>query len=124
MPKIRTCKLCSRPRTANGYCALHQACAPTEPRQDNKAWRSRRGRKLRDAYLAEHPYCADHLRIYGQPVPAMEVHHVQPMLDRPDLALDDTNLIALCHDCHNARHGKGIGGAKSYSPQPETFATP
>ncbi|NLX57292.1 MAG: hypothetical protein GXY58_19455 [Planctomycetaceae bacterium] len=68
---------------------------------------------MRDAYLAEHPYCEDHLRIYGQPVPAAEVHHLAPMLDRPDLALNETNLIALCHDCHNARHGKGIGGQKA-----------
>jgi len=36
----------------------------------------------------------------------IEVHHIQPRHIRPDLAVDQTNLIALCHDCHfHLAHG-------------------
>ena len=30
----------------------------------------------------------------------IEVHHILPRHIRPDLAVDQTNLIALCKDCH------------------------
>lgn len=113
MPRVKTCKLCQRPVLKNGYCALHQACARGEGRTDNLAWRSRKGQAMRAAYLADHPYCFDHMTIYGQPVPATEIHHIVPQIDRPDLVMDADNLMALCHDCHNARHGRGVRGAKS-----------
>jgi 5-methylcytosine-specific restriction endonuclease McrA len=32
------------------------------------------------------------------------VHHIQHLRDRPDLALIDNNLIALCDSCHNKMH--------------------
>ncbi len=31
---------------------------------------------------------------------SVQVHHVLPRHIRPDLAVDMTNLIALCKDCH------------------------
>ena len=30
----------------------------------------------------------------------LETHHIEKLLDRPDLALDDNNLICLCRKCH------------------------
>ena len=30
----------------------------------------------------------------------IQVHHKKPRHIRPDLAVDQTNLIALCRDCH------------------------
>jgi len=113
MPKIRTCKLCQRPRARNGYCTMHQELAEGQQRTDNLLWRSTKGQKVRAAYLAAHPYCHDCLTQYSRPVPAVEVHHIHEQTDRPDLVLDWTNMLALCHDCHGARHGKGIGGGKS-----------
>lgn len=37
---------------------------------------------------------------------ARQVHHIQELKDRPDLALDDDNLVSLCVMCHNIRHGR------------------
>ena len=34
----------------------------------------------------------------------LEIDHIKPLDSRPDLALDMTNLRALCHECHNERH--------------------
>lgn len=39
---------------------------------------------------------------------ASEVHHIKELADRPDLALDDDNLISLCTQCHNIRHGRTV----------------
>ena len=92
---------------------MHQVCDETKPRTDNLQWRSTKGQRVRAQYLADHPYCFDCMTVYARPVPATEVHHVVAQLDRPDLVFDSDNLIALCHDCHNTRHGKGIAGLKS-----------
>ena len=32
----------------------------------------------------------------------IEVHHIEKLAERPDLLLDDGNLVALCQSCHKA----------------------
>ncbi len=32
------------------------------------------------------------------------VHHIKHLEDRPDLALDDDNLMTVCERCHNILH--------------------
>lgn len=34
------------------------------------------------------------------------VHHIHELEDRPELRLDENNLISLCDRCHNERHGR------------------
>lgn len=60
-------------------------------------------KNLRKLYLAEHPLCADPLRVHGKrPVAAQHVHH------RVARAIDSAkrcewgNLQALCARCHSA----------------------
>ena len=36
------------------------------------------------------------------------VHHIQHLEDRPDLALEDSNLEAVCMECHNRLHGRTV----------------
>lgn len=40
--------------------------------------------------------------------PACEVHHIKELSERPDLELDNDNLISLCVQCHNIRHGRTV----------------
>lgn len=49
------------------------------------------------AYLARHPVCEQCRRR-----PAREVHHVKSLAAAPRRRLDQTNVRALCHDCHRA----------------------
>lgn len=35
-----------------------------------------------------------------------EVHHIQELKEHPELGLDDDNLVSLCTQCHNLRHGR------------------
>ena len=38
------------------------------------------------------------------------VHHIIPLEERPDLALNLDNLVSLCNACHAARHPEKGGG--------------
>lgn len=39
---------------------------------------------------------------------ANTVHHIQEVRDRPDLMMEESNLISLCHECHDIVHGREL----------------
>ena len=62
---------------------------------------TRRWQTVRDMALAQHPHCQDPQgRHPGQVRPATQVHHKQPLNERPDLAYALENLCCLCASCH------------------------
>ena len=63
-------------------------------------------RKFRLAVLARTPLCQD-CSAAGRVTAAVDVHHVELLRMRPDLRLDFSNVLALCHECHSARTGRG-----------------
>lgn len=74
------------------------------------AWQSCRNEYMKCA----HYLCEDCLA-RGIYKPAKEVHHIEeltPMnIHRPEIALNFDNLVALCKECHKARHsarGRGV----------------
>ena len=73
-----------------------------ERREDNAFYCSAEWRKLRSAYLAEHPLCEECQRRQRVEA-ATDVHHKAPRKANPDLALAWDNLEALCRRCHNAK---------------------
>jgi len=78
-----------------------------------KLLNSSRWRRTRAAVMESQPLCADCAR-EGVMTPAEEVHHIRPVdsIKDPDMqfrmTFDRSNLVALCRDCHLARH-KGLG---------------
>ena len=54
------------------------------------------------------------------PKRAVMVHHVQPITERPDLALDLDNMRSLCDMHHNRKHpekgGQGKAAHKKTAP--------
>lgn len=58
-------------------------------------------RKTRAAYLRSHSLC-EACKAAGRSVGATVVHHKVDRRERPDLALEPSNLEALCASCHNA----------------------
>lgn len=76
-----------------------------------KIYNSQNWKKLRNAYLMEHPLCEKCLED-GIIKPTKEIHHIQPIssgeneLRMKELALDPTNLMALCEECHHEIHNK------------------
>jgi 5-methylcytosine-specific restriction endonuclease McrA len=82
----------------------------TNPFYVSKEWR----RLRREVLIGDRGECQD-CKARGKYARANTVHHVLHLEDRPDLALtkayvdgrgaERRNLVSLCHDCHERRHG-------------------
>lgn len=116
-PIRRPCRApgCREYATDGGYCAAHQSRRTTSARtydattrtgnpalamakaiRDGAAWK-----RFRAWFRAQHPLCCDPLGLHpDRPEPMEHVHHVQPLAERPDLALDPGNCQAVCVRCH------------------------
>ena len=73
--------------------------------EDKNFYSSRPWVKLRLAFLAENPLCHD-CRCNGRIEPAVDVHHVRERKEFPELALEWSNLQALCKRCHLGKRRK------------------
>ena len=76
-----------------------KAFGPSDKLRASVRWRSVRLAILRKAPLCQSIWCRD------QVTPAMEVHHIEPLSHRPDLAYVAANLAALCVACHGKISG-------------------
>jgi 5-methylcytosine-specific restriction endonuclease McrA len=61
---------------------------------------SSRWRKVRELFRAHNPWCVNPLGLHGDAVVMQQVHHIQGLIHRPDLAFDLSNLAPLCTRCH------------------------
>ena len=77
-----------------------------------KAYGNPQWRKLRDAYVHEHPLCEECLS-KGKVTPAEDVHHMKSPFKNGEinwnLLMDAKNLKALCKECHGHIHSKQQG---------------
>lgn len=70
----------------------------------SKAWQKKRAKILR----RDKDLCRESLR-YGKRVDATTVHHIYPLEQYPEWALEDWNLISLSGDRHEAMHDRKSG---------------
>jgi 5-methylcytosine-specific restriction endonuclease McrA len=66
---------------------------------------SPRWRWLRKVKLAQSPLCED-CAAHGCVEAATQVHHLEPIVRRPDLAFEMENLRSLCTTCHARREAE------------------
>ena len=114
MPKkpLKPCRYPGCPNlTDELYCEEHRKEARRkydkyERRPDINKLYGRRWKRIRDAYVREHPFCE---KCYeeGRLVPVTEVHHIIPINDGGTSDFD--NLMSLCHSCHEKIHQKMAG---------------
>ena len=74
-----------------------------------------RWQKLRNRYIAQHPYCVECLK-HGKITLATDVDHIRPHRGDPRLLYDEKNLQSLCHSCHarkTASEDGGLGNRKT-----------
>ena len=68
-------------------------------------------RKIRSAYLQEHPLCEMCLK-EGKTTVATEVHHITEISNgdtieqMQSIGFDYNNLMAICEDCHTQLHAE------------------
>ena len=75
------------------------------------AWQSCRNEYIKRA----HYLCEDCMK-RGIYKPAKEVHHIEELtpenIHKPEVALSFDNLVALCKECHKARHNEREKGRR------------
>ena len=84
------------------------------PFYHTKAWKRVRALAMqRDCGMCQD--CMERFRAgYGfKPRRAQMVHHLVPLKERPDLALELSNLRSLCYACHEKRHPDRGGGRRA-----------
>lgn len=59
--------------------------------------------KRKDILKRDHFEC-QRCKAKGRFSKAECVHHIKHLKNRPDLALEDKNLLSLCNVCHNEVH--------------------
>ena len=74
-------------------------------------------KKLRLRILRRDKYQCRICRRYGRLTPATEVHHILHTDERPDLAYDPSNLLSLCHSCHEKQHPEKVQKAYKNLPR-------
>ena len=98
------------------YCDKHRALHDSDAAYDQTTRRNdpalaiaarirntTQWRVLSRLHKAINPLCCDPLRQHGDwPPAAQHTHHIVPLVTRPDLAYDTSNLASLCIACHNA----------------------
>ncbi len=111
MPRkpLSPCRYPGCPNLCEGsYCDEHKTLGNREYnryRRDpetNKRYGAE-WRTIRSIYVKSHPLCEQCLK-NGRIVPTAEVHHIVPLADGGNN--DDSNLMSLCHACHNAIHNE------------------
>lgn len=76
---------------------------------NSKVWKRKRLYILkRDGYLCQR------CKGYGKNKEANVVHHLHEVEDRPELKLNNSNLISVCASCHNKLHPEKGGHYKKY----------
>lgn len=66
-------------------------------------------KKLRREVLKEQKHECQVCKAKGLYTEAVTVHHIEPILKRPDLALTKSNCMAICGGCHyEEHHGKKV----------------
>lgn len=62
--------------------------------------------RKRQVILKRDNYLCRECSRYGKSTLANIVHHIIPLEEREDLALDNRNLVSLCERCHERMHNK------------------
>jgi len=59
--------------------------------------------QARRVFIAQHPLCCDPFTVHQITGPRLSqhVHHIAPLIERPELACVESNLAALCTACHS-----------------------
>jgi 5-methylcytosine-specific restriction protein A len=72
--------------------------------KEGKFYKSSAWEKKRLEILERDNYECQVCKEGGGFAPATTVHHLKHLEDRPDLALDNDNLVSVCAACHNREH--------------------
>lgn len=86
----------------------HYAARP-DRKEAKRFYASARWQRVRRIKLSEEPFCQEE----GCDELAVDVHHIKPWQEFPDMTFTMENLESLCKSCHNGKRPKrGEGQAR------------
>lgn len=106
----KSCQYCGRIHPVGYECPLKpkrrkQGKREAEQFRNRYAWRKKRQEiRARDYHLCR--YCLERGVFTCE---GLAVHHIVPLEERPELGLEDGNLITLCESCHEAAERGTLG---------------
>ena len=77
-------------------------------------YKSKKWMKFRESVLRRDGYQCRECRRYGRMRQAQEVHHIKHVDEYPELAYEPTNVVSLCHACHNKAHPEKAEAMNKY----------
>lgn len=98
---LKTCRHCGRVVDRRHDCSRRPRRkryerAEAERGRYTYAW-EKKSLEIRERSMYMCAVCKDQGRVSCE---GLEVHHIIPLRERPDLLLDDSNLVCLDEDCH------------------------
>lgn len=106
----KSCQYCGRVHPVGYECPKKpkrkkQGKREAEQTRSSYVWQKKRKEiKERDHYLCVYSLSKGRI-VYED----LEVHHIIPLEERPDLAFEDGNLITLCQEVHERAERGEIG---------------
>lgn len=73
---------------------------------NDKLYKSKRWEIMRDRIMRRDKYMCQYYKRFGKLVPATMVHHIFPVEDYPQYAMEPWNLIALSNEAHHKMHDR------------------
>jgi 5-methylcytosine-specific restriction protein A len=109
----RPCSYPNCPELTHGrYCEKHEKEMEREYNRNNRTYKylynTARWKRLRTQFLKEHPLCEECKR-KGIITSAEVVDHIIPHKGNKELFWDESNLQALCKECHDRKTAKEDG---------------
>ena len=98
---LKSCRYCGKVHDSKIECAMK----PKKKKREYKEYEAPRYTKaMRDKskeIKQRAKYLCEVCKLEGRYVyDRLETHHIIKLIDAPELALEDTNLICLCRNCH------------------------
>ena len=97
---LKSCKYCGRIHDSKFNCGKKPKATYNRKEKEKFRYTSKMKKKSSDIKKAANYLCEYCLYQNKLTYTELETHHIFKLQERPDLALEDTNLICLCRNCH------------------------
>ena len=97
---LTTCRYCGRIHPLKYVCGHKPKRFSRRTEEEQGRYTYAFARKSAEIKERSHYLCAVCLDEGRLTCDGLETHHIVKLRDRPDLLLEDSNLICLCADCH------------------------
>ena len=97
---LKSCRYCGRIHDSKYDCGKRPKKVNHRHSTEQLRYTSKMKRKSEEVKAAANYLCEYHLYLGQLVYTELETHHIIKLQERQDMALEDSNLICLCRNCH------------------------